>query len=115
MRLSSHGMAGTSNSSHATVRLSGDHAGSSAKSAPVDSRTGHGPAGDVDATAMSRVSTTYATRVPSGATAGAATGPGPATSCTGGPPVTDWRHSPPSMAAYTSALPSGHQSNAPPP
>ena len=60
---------------------------------------------------------THVTLVPSGATAGADAGPAGCAASTqrAGPPSTDVSHRPPSTAAYTSALPSGIQSNAPPP
>jgi hypothetical protein len=67
------------------------------------------------ATATVAVSTTYATRAPSGETAGPATGPGPLVSRIGGPPDAAWRHRQPSTALYTTPLPSGSQSKAPPP
>jgi hypothetical protein len=58
MRLSSHGMAGTSHSCQATHWPSVDHVGSMAKSAPVLSRTGQAPSSPVGTTATSRSSTT---------------------------------------------------------
>jgi len=53
-----YAMAGADHSCQATSAPSGDHAGSSAKSASAESRTGHRPPARTSTTATSRVSTT---------------------------------------------------------
>src|SRR5690348_2466330 len=119
MRLASHGIAGTSHSCHATHAPSGDHVGSKQKSAVLDNGCGHagGALGSSGAARTWCWSTTNATERPSGATAGAPVGPAPGAATTQrlAPPVAGTHHKPPSTAAYTSASPSGVQSNAPPP
>ena len=115
--LTSHDICGGRHECQATNAPSALQHGSNENSASAGvSRMGHAPPASSEATATWRSPTTYATRRPSGLIVGAFAGlaAGCSVSRRGGPPASGCHQRSPSVAAYTSAVPSGTQSNPPP-